>query len=142
MSAAQSVGALTANILFGSRANNDPDLTQVPTSVSGGGQPVIAFHDAGLPSALGLSGYSTCAYDVHALLNASSMTPRMWQLGGFTSNYTNINTISYTATGNWSQGTSLDSCGTHRTSGGLRWGAEQWAAVVWGREDHHEWQWG
>ena len=96
-------GAITANIVPPGFSNNDPDTTQVPTS-AGGGQPLIAFHDSSSPAALGTAGYSTCAYDVHALLNSSNQTPRMWQLGGFTNTFSFINTVAYTATGNWSQG--------------------------------------
>ena len=75
-------------------------VPQAPVSVQGG-QPIVDFHDAGSPSNLTVALYPSCAYDVHALATRST-TPRMWQLGGFTSSYSYINAISYAPTGNWS----------------------------------------
>ena len=93
--------SITAEVVFAGQTLPAITTTQTPSSINGG-QPVVDFHDASSPSNLTLALYPSCGYDVHALLTRST-TPRMWQLGGFTSSYSYINTIEYTATGNWSQ---------------------------------------
>ena len=44
--------------------------------------------------------YPDCTYNVHAAAQRSS-TVQMWQLGGFSSSWSYINTIDYSSTGQW-----------------------------------------
>ena len=56
----------------------------------------IDFHSPSKPANLFSPQYPTCAYDVHAIVNRSS-TPRMWQVGGFSTDYTQMyNLVSFT----------------------------------------------
>ena len=71
----------------------------LPASVPPGGRsPQMVYHDAGQWLTYRL--YADCAYDVH---QAVRKTPglSMWQLGGFTSAYSYINSIDFTSTGSW-----------------------------------------
>ena len=79
-------------ILTGETASAGADLATPPSNL----QASIDFHDPASPANLFSPQYPTCAYDVHALANRSS-TPRMWQLGGFSTDFSQMyNRISFT----------------------------------------------
>ena len=58
----------------------------------------MVYHDAGQWLSYRL--YADCAYDVHQAVR-KNVGLSMWQLGGFTSSYSYINSIDFTGTGSW-----------------------------------------
>ena len=73
-------------------AGSDTLLTAPPAALAAS----IDFHSASAPAGLGTPQYPSCAYDVHAIANRST-TPRMYQFGGFSPDYSiTYNRVSFT----------------------------------------------
>ena len=80
-------------ILAGESSTAGADLLAVPPSNLAAS---IDFHSPIKPANLFSPQYPTCAYDVHAIANRST-TPRMWQVGGFSPDYSQMyNRVSFT----------------------------------------------
>ena len=69
-------------------------VTNPPATVA----PQLIHHDAGQWLSYRL--YADCEYDRHQAATKSTGL-KMWQLGGFTSGYSYIDSIDYTSTGSW-----------------------------------------